>query len=112
MQDTKPDIGNNESGRPLTAPTPSPSHAPGFKRVDWYGATYHFSPPQAACVAVLWRAWLGGTPIIREEQVLEVARVQARSLKDLFRAGPGRHAWGTMISAGDKRGTVRLSEPT
>ena len=90
---------------------PRPSHAPGFKTVNWFGATYHFSPPQAACVAVLWRAWLGGTPIIREELVLEVARVQERSLKDLFRSGPGRSAWGTMIADGDKRGTVRLHEP-
>jgi len=90
---------------------PKPSHAAGFKSVDWFGATYNFSPPQAACVAVLWRAWLGGTPIVREELVLEVARVQVRSLKDLFRTGQGRYAWGTMIANGDKRGTVRLAEP-
>src|SRR5258708_40329713 len=93
-----------------TKSLPRPSHTAGFKSVDWFGATYQFSPPQAACVAVLWRAWLGGTPIVREELVLEIARVQARSLKDLFRTGPGRYAWGTMIADGDKRGTVRLND--
>jgi hypothetical protein len=97
---------------PATPELPAkPSHGPGFKSVDWFGVTYRFSPPQAACVAVLWRAWLGGTPIIREELVLESAHIDARSLKDVFRTGPGRFAWGTMIGNGDRRGTVRLAEP-
>jgi hypothetical protein len=87
------------------------SHDPSFKTVDWFGHSYRFNPQQAACIKVLWRAWLGGTPVIREELVLEVANIKARSLKDVFRSGPGREAWGTMIGDGDRRGTVRLSEP-
>jgi len=113
--ESKVDKRQGERGDPMntttTAASPKPSHAPDFKSVDWFGVSYSFTPPQAACVAVLWRAWLGGTPIVREEWVLEVARVPSRSLADLFRSGPGRYAWGTMIANGDKRGTVRLSEP-
>ena len=87
------------------------SHKPGFKTVTWYGKEYRFSSPQAACVAILWRNWLGGTPIVRESIVLETAGIEARSLKDVFRMPPGRDAWGTLIGTGDRRGTVRLIEP-
>ena len=86
------------------------THSRDFKSVVWFGTEYRFSPQQAACVQVLWRAWLSGTPIIREEQVLESARLTARSLKDVFRTQPGLPAWGTMIGNGDRRGTVRLAE--
>ena len=86
-------------------------HSRDFRAVDWFGARYEFNAPQAACVQVLWRAWLGGTPIIREEQVLQSARIQARSLKEVFKAPPGQAAWGTLIADGDRRGTVRLAEP-
>lgn len=87
------------------------SHKQGFKSVSWYGREYKFNAQQAACVSVLWRNWLGGTPIVREALVLEMAGVDARSLKDLFRAPPGRDAWGTLIGNGDRRGTVRLLDP-
>lgn len=86
------------------------SYRPGFSSVVWFGTEYRFTPQQAKCVAVLWRAWLGGTPIIREEQVLQTAGVTARSLKEVFRHLPGHAAWGTMIGDGDRRGTVRLAE--
>lgn len=90
---------------------PAPTHSPDFKSVAWYGREYQFTPPQAACVQVLWRQWLSGTPIVRDQLVLEIARVKARSLKDVFKAPPGNAAWGTMIADGDRRGTVRLAEP-
>jgi hypothetical protein len=86
-------------------------HSGDYKSVDWFGKQYQFSAPQAACVQVLWRAWLSGTPIIREEQVLETARVKARSLKEVFKSPPGQAAWGSLIADGDRRGTVRLAEP-
>ncbi|HUY89995.1 MAG TPA: hypothetical protein VMV10_14765 [Pirellulales bacterium] len=85
-------------------------HSRDFRAIEWYGAHYEFNAPQAACVQVLWRAWLGGTPIIREEHVLQTARVRARSLKEVFKAPPGQNAWGTLIADGDRRGTVRLAE--
>ncbi|HEX7450256.1 MAG TPA: hypothetical protein VF306_22040, partial [Pirellulales bacterium] len=83
-----------------------------FKAVHWYGREYRFSSPQAACIQVLWRQWLSGTPIVRDELVLSIARVKARSLKDVFKTAPGNEAWGTMIGDGDRRGTVRLAEPS
>jgi hypothetical protein len=52
-----------------------------------------------------------GTPVIREEMVLEVAGIKARSLKDVFAAGPGKSAWGRMIGNGDRRGTAQLVAP-
>jgi hypothetical protein len=87
------------------------SHDPKFGAVNWFGAEYIFSPQQAKCVAVLWRFWMLGTPIIREEMVLESAGVRARSLKEVFASGPGKNAWGHMIDVGDRRGTVQLVQP-
>jgi hypothetical protein len=86
-------------------------HSRDYRTVEWFGVRYQFSAQQAACVQVLWRAWLSGTPIIREEQVLETARVRARSLKEVFKSPPGQAAWGALIADGDRRGTVRLAEP-
>lgn len=86
-------------------------HSRDYRTVEWFGVRYEFSAPQAACLQVLWRAWLSGTPIIREEQVLETARVRARSLKEVFKTPPGAAAWGSLIADGDRRGTVRLAEP-
>ena len=87
------------------------THDPKFRTVTWFGAEYSFSPQQAKCVEVLWRFWLQGTPVIREEMILEVAGLSARCLKDVFSSGPGAAAWGTMIGNGDRRGTVRLVDP-
>ena len=89
---------------------PVPTHSPDFKTVTWNGRDYRFTAQQAACVQVLWRQWLSGTPIVRDQLVLEIARVKARSLKDGFKGAPGSEAWGTMIADGDRRGTVRLAE--
>jgi hypothetical protein len=88
-----------------------PVAGPGFRSVNWFGSSYAFTPQQAACIKVLWLNWLGGTPIVGEAQVLQIAHVKARSLREVFRAPPGNAAWGTMICDGDKRGTVRLAEP-
>jgi hypothetical protein len=87
------------------------THDPKFLTVTWFGENFKFSPQQAKCVQVLWNFWKLRTPIIREEMVLEIAGIQARSLKDVFTSGPGKNAWGTMIGAGDRRGTVQLVEP-
>jgi hypothetical protein len=87
------------------------SHDAKFGAVNWFGTEYSFSPQQAKCVQVLWRFWMLGTPIIREEMVLESAGIRARSLKDVFAAGPGKTAWGNMIDVGDRRGTVQLVQP-
>jgi hypothetical protein len=87
------------------------THDPKFSTVNWYGEQYSFSPPQARCIAVLWRFWMQGTPVIREEMILEVAGIKTRSLKDVFATGPGKNAWGHMIGTGDRRGTAQLVTP-
>jgi hypothetical protein len=87
------------------------THDPKFLSVTWFGEEYKFSAPQAKCVSVLWNYWKLRTPIIREEMVLEIAGIQARSLKDVFASGSGKTAWGRLIGAGDRRGTVQLVEP-
>ena len=87
------------------------SHDPKFRNVTWFGEEFSFSPQQAKCVEVLWRFWMQHTPIIREEMVLEVAGLKARTLKEVFSNGPGKGAWGRMIDAGDHRGTVHLLVP-
>jgi len=87
------------------------THDAKFQNVSWFGEEYAFSPPQAKCVAVLWRFWMQGTPVVREEMVLEVAGINARSLKDVFANEPGKKAWGRMIDNGDRRGTAQLLAP-
>jgi hypothetical protein len=87
------------------------THDPKFRTVTWFGEDYRFSPQQAKCIEVLWRFWLQGTPILREEMILEVAGLKARSLKDVFASGPGKGAWGRMIGDGDRRGTAQLVVP-
>ncbi len=87
-------------------------HDPKFETVKWFGEEFSFSPKQAKCVKVLWNFWKLGTPIIREDVVLESVNLKARSLKDIFASEPGKHAWGRMIGDGDRRGTVRLVEPS
>ncbi len=91
---------------------PHASHDPQFRSVHWFGADYTFSPQQARCVKVLWNYWMLGTPIIREQIVLEITGIVARSLKEVFMTPPGKGAWGKMIGDGDRRGTVRLIEPS
>jgi hypothetical protein len=96
---------------PSTEPLPAVAeYTSGFRMVNWFGTAFSFTPQQAACVKVLWLNWLGGTPIVREAEVMLAAGVRARSLKEVFRSGPGSSAWGKLICDGDKRGTVRLRE--
>jgi hypothetical protein len=87
------------------------NHDKKFSTVNWFGEQYTFSPQQAKCIEVLWRFWMQGTPVIREEMVLEVAGLKARTLKDVFTSDPGKNAWGRMIDNGDRRGTVQLVAP-
>lgn len=87
------------------------THDPKFTSVCWFSHQFNFSPRQARCIKALWNFWLLGTPVIREQMVLDIAKIKARCLKDVFDEEPGKAAWGTMIGDGDRRGTVRLIEP-
>jgi hypothetical protein len=88
-----------------------PLHDRGFRWVEVGTRRFEFSPPQAKCLGVLWHFWRLGTPIVLERDVLQVAEVQARSLKEVFARPPGNAAWGLLISDGDRRGTIRLNMP-
>jgi hypothetical protein len=90
------------------AATPGVAHSDDFRSVNWFGATYEFTPNQAACVKVLWEHWKRGTPVVGDESLLQAVDPEAppRKLGDVFRSSM---AWGTMIVAGDNKGTHRLS---
>ena len=70
---------------------------------------YVFTHAQAACVKVLWRNFENGTPVISEQTILVESGSLSDHLSDVFEKG--RHlSWKTMIVAGEKKGTCRLSE--
>lgn len=81
-------------------------HSLDFHSVRWFGRDYEFTAGQAACVAVLWRAWENGTPAVGGETILVEAGLASRRLDLIFRNHP---AWGTMIVPGVRRGNYRLS---
>lgn len=81
----------------LTPPLPRFDHSPDFVTVRWEGeALPPFTPLQAACVRVLWEAWMRRTPAIS----LEAIREAAGSAADRFRVDVtfrDHPAWGKMI---------------
>jgi len=86
-------------------------HSDDFRSVHWFGTDYTFTPTQAACIKVLWRAWDNGTPDVGQQAILEDIEVEADSkrLVDLFK---NQRAWGTMIVRGGTSGAYRLAEPS
>lgn len=83
------------------------SHSPDFRSVNWFGATYEFTPMEAACVKVLWEAWEQGSPVIGDSTILELAESNAERLGLVFR---DNQAWGAMIVEGSTKGTHRLAD--
>jgi hypothetical protein len=84
-----------------------------FRSVNWHGKRHTFTPNQAACVEVLWKCWVGGTPVVGGMEILKRAGVSADRLVDVFRVRDGtrrvKHpAWGTMIVSPSK-GAYRLA---
>lgn len=84
-------------------------HSPDFRSVIWSGTRHSFTANQAACVRVLWEAWEKRTLDLAVATILEAAESDSQRLSHVFR---GHGAWRTMIVAGERRGTYRLSEPT
>ncbi len=75
---------------------PVQSHSDDFASVRWSGQTFVFTALQAAVVAVLWRAWEAGTPVLRTETIGD----RAGSAADRFRLDllfRGHPALGTLI---------------
>lgn len=82
-------------------------HSEDFRSVSWFGATFIFTPLQAAIVRQLWAASENGTPDVGIHTLLENAGsdVNSRRLDLVFRGHP---AWKTMIVT-VQRGLYRLN---
>ena len=93
-------------------PTPPPiRHSEDYRSVTWYGEQYQFTTKQAMIVQRLWEAMLDESPDMSGASLIEAAESDCNQLRDLFRTnGKPHEAWGTMIVAGAKKGTYRLSQ--
>lgn len=89
----------------------SPSrHSSDFRSVRWFGRSYSFTSGQAVIVKQLWQAWENGTPKVGKAVLLETADLMGESVRDVFRSGVGKAAWGEMIKF-DGDGNYWLSPP-
>lgn len=84
------------------------SHSSDFRSAHWFGTQYSFTPNQAACVKVLWKAWESGACDVGGETLLEAADASTNRVDVVFR---NSLAWGTMIVRGRTKGSYRLIEP-
>ena len=82
------------------------SHSPDFRSVNYYGHLFRFSATQAPVVKMLWEASKDGSPDVGQHTLLETAGSTSNRLVDLFKRSP---AWGSLIVAGEQRGTFRLA---
>jgi len=87
--------------------TPDARHSLDFRSVHWFGRDFTFTPNQAACVGVLWKAWANRTPEVGDQTILTEAECVSERLVDVFKHNP---AWGTMIVDGSTKGSSRLQE--
>src|SRR5262249_46923002 len=93
-------------------PAATVPHSPDFCSVLWGGQLFVFTPIQAACVSVMWKAWEGKTPVMHQAAILEEADSTAGRLRDVFRQGKKYHeAWGKMIVEDARKGMFRLADP-
>jgi len=83
----------------------------GRRSVKWRGQTFSFTPLQAAIVMKLHEALQKGTPEVSHALLLAEAGSDSRRLRDVFKAGGGLCAWGTLILTYPKthKGTARLA---
>jgi hypothetical protein len=92
---------------------PRARHSEDFTSVDWFGTRHTITSMQAACIAVLWKAWENHTPGLRQTTILdragsEMANKKKPSLAKLFEDNP---AWGTMIvPVPEARGAYQMSD--
>lgn len=89
-------------------------HSKDYTYVLWDGVRYTFTPNQAAAVKTLWEEAAHGTPEVRLITLYADAgssRDRDHALAELFRLGDEKHpAVGTMIVAGEQKGSVRLAD--
>ena len=82
------------------------SHSEDFRSVNWFGTPFTFTKTQAACVKVLWEAWIRDASELDQQTVLEAADAASTRLVDVFKRSP---AWGVMIVRGSTQGAFRLA---
>ena len=87
--------------------SPPTKHSPDFRSVHWFGASYTFTPGQAAVVKILWVAWENGTPEVGGDYLLGQSGLESGRMSDIFKRHP---AWSNMIVEGQGQGTFRLAE--
>ena len=80
--------------------------SPDYRRVDWRGKRFRFSPMQSHVVRLLHEEFKRGGGELGDVWLLERSGSTGKYLRDIFR----RHcAWGTLIIAGESKGTHKLS---
>ena len=94
---------------PISEPSPELQefgHSADYRRVDWRGKRFHFSPMQSQVVSLLHEEFKEGRDELGDAVLLEGSDSTGRYLRDIFR----RHcAWGTLIIAGESKGTHKLN---
>ena len=94
---------------PISEPSPEPQefeHSVDYRRVDWRGKRFHFSPMQSHVVRLLHEEFKEGRDELGAAVLLEGSDSLGKYLRDIFR----RHcAWGTLIIAGESKGTHKLN---
>ncbi len=84
------------------------THSPDFRTVTLNGETYHLTSRGAQATQILHDAREQGTPELGTHYILEQLGTKNSRLRDTFKRS---HAWGKLIVAGERRGTVRLNLP-
>jgi hypothetical protein len=90
----------------------TPSHAPDFSSIMWFGKRFSFSPKQRSVVELLWDAFQTQLPGLSHAFLVEKAGLQG-TLRDTFKIkGTKFHAaWGTMIVREGGKDMYRLRPP-
>ena len=102
-----------EAPQPDSPPSSEPSpesqefeHSVDYRRVDWQGKKFRFSPMQSRVVRLLHEEFKEGRDELGAAVLLEGSDSTGKYLRDIFR----RHcAWGTLIIEGENKGTHKLS---
>lgn len=81
-------------------------HSPDYRSVEWRGERFAFTSRQAQAIEILHREHVNGTPEVGHAYILESMDLLCSRLRDVFKHS---EAWGTLVVAGKRRGTVRLN---
>lgn len=81
-------------------------HSLDYACARWNGVLHSFTPAQGSVVRLLWEAHEAGFPDVRGETLLAAAGSESDKIASLFKNHP---CWGSMIVAGEARGSYRLA---